>query len=251
MRSIARLSQSLGGKLDMGVILDLARAVVPRRAKRYLRERRRRAQFDEAMHRLARSDPLSSGNFPAGLAHQLVVGWANEKMSASEEFLQAIFRYAGESKGPILECGSGLSTLVLGLAAKRNRQRVWSLEDDPFWASVVRAALTRFDIRNVEVCESPLRNYGDFEWYDPPKQRLATEYSLVICDGPQGTTPGGRYGLLPVLGSHLRTGCVILLDDATRAGEQQVLARWQDEMHVSHEVFGSTKPFARLLMPPA
>jgi len=222
-------------------MLDLARAIVPRRAKRYLRERRRRALFEQAMDRLARADPLSSAHFPAALAHQLVVGWANEKMSASEEFLQAIFRYAGESKGPILECGSGLSTLVLGLAARRSRQRV----------SVVRAALARFDIRNVELCESPLLNYGDFEWYDPPTQELATEFSLVICDGPQGTTPGGRYGLLPVLGSHLRTGCVILLDDATRAGEQQVLARWHDEMHVSHEVFGSTKPFARLLMPPA
>jgi predicted O-methyltransferase YrrM len=231
-------------------MIDLARAVVPRRARRYLRERRRRSLFDQAMGRLARPEPLSGGSISAALARQLVYGWANENMSASEEFLQAIFRYACESPGPILECGSGLSSLVLGSAAQRSGQQVWSLEDDPFWVSVVRSALARFDIDTVEVCASPLRNYGDYEWYDPPRQKLPTNFALVICDGPQGTTPGGRYGLLPVLGQHLRSGCVILLDDATRAGEQQVLARWRNESRVSYEMFGSAKPFARLLVPP-
>jgi predicted O-methyltransferase YrrM len=235
----------------MSVMFDLARAVVPRRARRYLRQRHRRSLFDQAVNRLAHPGSLSGARLSASLAHQLVHGWANEKMSASEEFLQAIFRYASESPGPILECGSGLSSLVLGIAAQQSRQQVWSLEDDPFWASVVRSALARFDIDTVQVCASPLRNYGDYEWYDPPRHKLSNDFALVVCDGPQGTTPGGRYGLLPVLGQHLRAGCVILLDDATRAGEQQVLARWANELHVSHEMFGSAKPFARLLVPPA
>jgi predicted O-methyltransferase YrrM len=235
----------------MGVMFDLARAVVPRRARRYLRQRRRQALFDQAMQRLAHPDSASASGISTALARQLVSGWANEKMSASEEFLQAIFRYARKSPGPILECGSGLSSLVLGIAARRTGQRVLSLEDDTFWLSVVRAALARYGIDNVEVCAAPLRDYGDFQWYDPPRAQLATDFSLVICDGPQGTTPGGRYGLMPILGQHLRSGCVILLDDANRAGEQEVLARWRDELHVSHEMFGKAKPFARLLMPHA
>lgn len=202
------------------------------------------------MYRLAHPKHPTGGSLSTPLARQLIYGWANEKMSASEEFLQAIFRTACEANGPILECGSGLSSLVLGIAAQRTRQRVWSLEDNPFWASVVRAALARFDIDTVEVCEAPLRNYGDFEWYDPPRAKLARDFALVVCDGPQGTTPGGRYGLLPVLGQHLGSGCVILLDDAMRDGEQQVLARWDEELQVSHEMLGSSKPFARLLVPP-
>jgi predicted O-methyltransferase YrrM len=234
----------------MGVMFDLARAVVPQRARRYLRQRQRRSVLDQAMARLAHPGSPAGGQLSTSLAHELVYGWANEKMSASEEFLQVIFRYASESPGPILECGSGLSTLVLGIGAQRTGQRVWSLENDPFWASLVRSALARFEIDTVEVCASPLHNCGDYAWYDPPRDKLATDFALVICDGPQGTTPGGRYGLMPVLGQHLRSGCVILLDDATRAGEQEVLARWDHELHVSHEMFGSTKPFARLLLPP-
>jgi hypothetical protein len=213
----------------MGVMLDMARAVLPRRAKRYLRERWQRALLDNGMERLARSDPLARTGLSSSLARQLIVGWANENMSAGEEFLQAIFRHAGEAKGPILECGSGLSTLVLGIAARRSGQRVWSLENDPFWVSVVQSALNRFQIDNVKVCQAPLRNYGRFEWYDPPREQLAAGFALVICDGPQGTTRGGRYGLMPVLGSHLRKGCMILLDDAARDDGRRLRRTGQDD----------------------
>lgn len=233
----------------MGVMLDIARAVVPQRAKRYLRQRQRRSLLDQAVRRLVQIGRQPGATLSAPLAHQLIHGWANENMSASEEFLQAIFHHGSASPGPVLECGSGLSTLVLGIAAQRRGQRVWSLENDPFWASAVRTALARFNIDTVDVCEAPLRKYGDYEWYDPPYDRLAKEFALVICDGPQGMTPGGRYGLVPVMGHYLRPGCVVLLDDANRAGEQQVLARWDDELQVSHEMLGSTKPFARLLVP--
>src|SRR5204863_9399913 len=110
-----RPSRGPGRDLEMGVMLDVARAVIARRARRYLRQLARRSVFDQAMRRLVHPGPQSDAGLSAALAHQLVYGWANEKMSASEEFLQAIFRYASESNGPILECGSGLSTLVLGI----------------------------------------------------------------------------------------------------------------------------------------
>ena len=54
-------------------------------------------------------------------------------------------------------------------------------------------------------------------------------YPLAACDGPPGKTLGGRYGLLPVLGDRLPAGSVILLDDATRSGEAEVLRRWTTE----------------------
>jgi hypothetical protein len=170
-------------------------------------------------------------------------------MSASEEYLQALFRHASASRGPILECGSGLSTLLLGIAAQHAGQKVYSLEDHSEWLKVVRSALRRYKITSVELCLSPLREYGDYEWYDPPQAILPKDFALVVCDGPQGTAHGGRYGLMPVLGERLGSGCVVLLDDASRMSEQQVLARWDEELHISHEIFGTSKPYARLCMP--
>jgi hypothetical protein len=60
---------------------------------------------------------------------------------------------------------------------------------------------------------------------------------------------GGRYGLLPELRPSMAADCVILLDDASRDGEQEVLKRWTEEHHVTHYLDGAAKPFAVVEFP--
>lgn len=179
----------------------------------------------------------------------MIYGWGNASVSAHEDLIQGLLHRAREASGPILECGSGLSTLLLGLVAQHTGKKVWSLEHESRWVGRVRSALGRHRIDSVEVCLAPLRNYGSFTWYDPPKDRLPTNFSLVVCDGPPGTTPGGRYGLIPVMKSHLRSGCVILLDDAHRVGEQQVLKQWARELQAPYDIIGTNRPYAVLTTP--
>lgn len=230
----------------MGLATDIARAIVPRPARRYVRGWKRRETFDRAMRQLMQLAP--GADWAPGLARDLLHGWANETMSPSEAYLYAVWRHAAETPGPVLECGSGLTTLVLGAAKRNSRHGVWTLEHDRFWANTSQAALRRHGIGNVVVCHAPLRDYGEFDWYEP-QCALAADFSFVLCDGPPGTTRGGRYGLIPVLGKYLRPGCVILLDDATRPGERAALARWHREAHVTHVVHGNDKPFAEVSMP--
>jgi hypothetical protein len=97
------------------------------------------------------------------------------------------------------------------------------------WRSRVTDVLERFEIPNVQICAAPLRSFGEFEWYDAALAEMPNEFQLVICDGPPGSTAGGRYGLLPVMGERLPAGSVILLDDATRPGEVEVLQRWASD----------------------
>jgi hypothetical protein len=82
-----------------------------------------------------------------------------------------------------------------------------------------------------------LRAYHSFSWYDPPLDQFPSEFKLVICDGPPGDTLGGRYGVTSVLGERLKSGAVILLDDANRPGELEILERWQAEggFNISHQ----------------
>ena len=96
--------------------------------------------------------------------------------------------------------------------------------------------MQRHRIGTTRVLFAPLRNYGDFTWYDPPTDEVPHGIRLVVCDGPPGSTPGGRYGLLPVLGDRLDPGAVVLLDDAERATETHVLERWRAEraLEVQH-----------------
>ena len=50
-------------------------------------------------------------------------------------------------------------------------------------------------------------------------------FDLVICDGPTEATPGGRYGLLPIMARHLSEDAVVRLDDADTKTGRDVLAR--------------------------
>jgi hypothetical protein len=146
------------------------------------------------------------------------VAWGNLGFVADVAYLSAVLGYAHESPGPILECGSGLTTVLLGLLEGRP---VWSLEHLRAWRRSVQVRLRLAGARaNVRL--APLRSYDSFVWYDVPGD-LPDEFGLVVCDGPPGGTPGGRYGLLPVAGKRLRPGTVVLLDDAERA------ERWTEE----------------------
>ena len=231
----------------MGTVRDFARLVVPKRARRFVR-----AQFEAVLLRrgmsrlLALPDPSDP---PPRVIRDLVGGWGNRSMSAWEDFIRAFLGYARETDGSILECGSGLSTVLLGLVAERTGRKVYSLEHDPVWADRARRVLRRYRIAGVEILVSDLRSYGAYSWYDPPLDILPKDFSLVVCDGPPWDTPGGRYGLLPVMRSHLKPGCIILLDDANRAGEREIAERWARELATSFAIEGSNKMFARLSVP--
>ena len=79
--------------------------------------------------------------------------------------------------------------------------------------------------------------------------KLMPEFSLVICDGPPASTPGGRYGLLPVMRDKLKAGATILLDDAVREEEQVIANRWAAELKMSPDVLDSERSYVRLTVP--
>ncbi|MBF2005752.1 hypothetical protein ACF3DV_24030 [Chlorogloeopsis fritschii PCC 9212] len=164
----------------------------------------------------------------------LLTGWGNNHFAANLDYLEEVAKQAAKTPGPILECGSGLTTILLGLLAGRRGVEIWSLEHIPEWYTRVNTVLERYQISGVNLYLSPLQDFGGFCWYNPPFTSLPNNFRLVICDGPPSNqTPGGRYGLLPVLGQHLCDDALILLDDANREEEAEVLRRWTTESKVS------------------
>jgi hypothetical protein len=167
----------------------------------------------------------------------LVYGWGNESFSALPEYLDAVAAYGRSATGPVLECGSGLTTLVLAAVGAD----VWTLEHDEQWFRTVRDQLQRLGM-GVHLRLAPLRNYGQFDWYDVEPEQFPV-FSLVVCDGPPGDTRGGRYGLLSVLEDRLVGGCVVLLDDADRPGERDIVTAWGERVR-SFDLRGTAKPYA-------
>jgi hypothetical protein len=117
---------------------------------------------------------------PRPILSDLLYGWGYESGSIKHEYASAVLQCAWIARGPILECGSGLSTILLGLVAERTGNEVWSLEHDTFWVEKVSLTLKRHNISSVRLCQSDLRNYGAYLWYDPPKDRMPKDFSRCV-----------------------------------------------------------------------
>ena len=199
------------------------------------------------MRRLLR-DPVTVATNSDSVLSDLFYGWNNESWSGEPELLRACVQQAVEGEGDILECGSGLSTVILGAVAQHLGKRLWTLEHLPEWAERVEGQLKQFGIDSVRVCVAPLKDYGPYDWYAPPPTVLSMRFGFVVCDGPPSNTRGARYGLVPVMRSSFIDGCVILLDDAARESEQAIVMRWAEEHPFLFTLVGAHRPFFRLVL---
>lgn len=174
-------------------------------------------------------------------------GWGNETWAADEDYLSRLIAEAEEARGTIVECGSGLSTILLAAIGRQTGAQLHSLEHNEEWQQRVVAALAAFGLTDNVVHHAPLKSYGEFDWYTVPPS-MPADVSLVVCDGPPSDTRGGRYGVLPVLERNLAPGCTVLLDDANRPPEQAILSRWETEFGAAAERHQTARGFARVVV---
>lgn len=219
-------------------LLRIAIKSIPPTPRAYLRKWHQRWTLDQAMSAFVGA-PLAALDERNNTVERLIYGWGNEAWSADATYLRECVRLALSAKLPVLECGSGLSTLLLSAACRVSGVELWTLEHLPTWAERTKACLRRFDLPQAQLCVAPLRHYGQFEWYEAPLDRMPPQFGLVICDGPPSSTQGGRYGLIPVMRARLSANCVILLDDAQRPSEAGVMSRWANEVRCSYSLESS------------
>jgi Methyltransferase domain len=174
---------------------------------------------------------MGMGTAPSpALAEDLRLAGGNCGWRTRAGFLVTMVDWFGRTSGSVVECGSGLSTLLLAAVAAHPGRHVLKLEHDPNRAERVRRAIPKRLQSALEIALAPLRTYGDFDWYSLKGLTPAAPIGLVVCDGPPGSTRGGRYGLGPVLGPMLAQGCVVLVDDTHRAADRSAVERWREEL---------------------
>lgn len=138
----------------------------------------------------------------------------------------------------IIECGSGVSSIVMGYAlqeighghliAFEHLERFVEIGTD----LVARHALSE----HVEIVHAPLEPIelggASWQWYGKNVHSVleGKKADLLFVDGPPGGTgPQARYPALPVLKAYLSPDALVVLDDAARADERDILERWLKE----------------------
>lgn len=154
-------------------------------------------------------------------------GWA-----ASPDILLALVRQIFDRRPQeILECGSGVSTLVMALACKRvGSGRVISLDHLSEFAEQTERLLTDWGVRElVELKVAPITTRQvdgrTVQWYSV--EALPDRLDLIFVDGPpEPLGPAIRWPAGPILLPLLASEGVAVIDDANRAQEQEMVRDW-------------------------
>lgn len=146
----------------------------------------------------------------------------------------------------ILELGAGTSTVLLARLLRTTGGTLTAIEHDARWTTWVAGQLAAEQLQDVaRVVHAPLEPsplaVGGLPWYaaEPITQALAGGApDLLIVDGPPAYRSGeslARLPAVPALLDHLAPDAAIILDDIARAGEHEVLERWQDAFDLRFE----------------
>jgi predicted O-methyltransferase YrrM len=175
-------------------------------------------------------DLVSSATETTNTYFELIDAWGNGQWAGSAKMLSMVADLARKANGPIIEFGSGLSTIVMRAACQHP---MTVLEQDDEWAAKLKSRLTG----HVSIIVADL--VGDF--YDtsflPEKH-----YALAVLDGP--LDGAHRSKAFPVLERVMRPGGIFVVDDLQFASVGEPFKAWA-EGKANYETFeGDTRTFA-------
>lgn len=139
----------------------------------------------------------------------------NNRWGAPPDVLQLAAGLARQSELPILEMGTGLSTVVMAGASS---QKVWSVEHDKLFADELERMTAQAGVSNVTLVTTEIKD----GWYDLAGVKLPKQFGLAFVDGPPraGTD---RMRFFDAYGDRCK---IILCDDADDPGYAQKLTAW-------------------------
>lgn len=102
----------------------------------------------------------------------------NNSFVADPAVLALMVGVARKCRGPIIEAGSGLSSVLM--AAANESSNVYTLEHLEGYAATTLGMAERAGVKNLGVCCAPLVD----GWYDIDRFDLPQKFALGVCDGP-------------------------------------------------------------------
>lgn len=136
----------------------------------------------------------------------------------------------------ILSLGSGISDLIIAYCIEKTGSgRLVSLDHDDKFARETQANLEKHQLSKYgQVFYAPLKKHHikdeDWLWYDIDGLIIEDEIDLLIIDGPPAKTQSlARYPALSLLNKKLSNNVTIILDDANRTDEKEIIDRWIEE----------------------
>lgn len=157
----------------------------------------------------------------------LCQAWNNE-WATPEAVLIALSMIARETRGNILECGSGLSTLII--AASTDKQ-IDVLEHDREYFDNTEKYIKMCGLDNVNLRFCNIKD----RWYESGLN--GEKYSMVYVDGPPRDI--GRDSFAVKTQHNLSKDCVVVADDC----DSRLIDIWRKTLKFEYKQYGTERPF--------
>lgn len=156
-------------------------------------------------------------------------GWAG-----SPDFLAKIVELILKEKPLfVLEAGSGVSSVIIGLALKLNNYgESISLEHEIDYANRTSQNMVLNQVEGLSIIKyCPLKAYDiqnkKWKWYEINELRFTNKIDMIVVDGPpRHTHELARYPAIPILHKYFAERFSILLDDSKRDDEAIIIENW-------------------------
>lgn len=159
--------------------------------------------------------------------------YVGNNYAADPGVLAVLIGIARKCRGDIIETGSGLSSVLMGVAAPDSK--VYSLEHIDHYAAQTLAWCQEAEVTNVGLCCRPLANF----WYDLAsfEHLLPEKFALGFCDGPPRL-----YGTRSRFLTEIAPRCqVVVFDDATSDMQYlNTLQKWATDNGRTLQILGRT-----------
>jgi predicted O-methyltransferase YrrM len=167
--------------------------------------------------------------------------FAGNNFAADAGVLALVVGIARKCAGPIIETGSGLSSVAM---AAVTGQLVYSLEHIQHYARQTLEWATEAGTPNLGVCQAPLKDF----WYDVGAFDLPAKFAFGFCDGPPRLY-GTRMKFFEEFGDRCT---VIAVDDIkTDNNFARKVHEWADENGRQVQILGRAALITKVEQPAA
>jgi predicted O-methyltransferase YrrM len=149
------------------------------------------------------------------------------KWAASSDVLQVVAGLAKSADGPILEIGTGLSSIILAAATD---QRVFSVEHNATFAETLETMVADAGVKNVSLVTAPIVD----GWYDLAPSELPDSFALAFVDGPP-REGNDRMRFFDLFGDRCK---IIVCDDADDGVYVKKLMAWAKSRNRTIQIDG-------------
>jgi len=158
-----------------------------------------------------------------------------------EEFAKyLIYKIITERPVNIVEFGSGTSSLLILKTLEKlgYEYNLTSIDSDESFIEKTKNLLMAEDVydeKKVKLIFAPIKNLkindSEYKWYDTDKFKFDFEkIDLLFVDGPVGGfCKNARYPAINIMKKYLKTGSVVILHDAKRPDEIEIVEMWKKE----------------------